>query len=87
MKYFVKQGIDPLLKDSIGQTALYYAAREGKFLCCKYLLELGSPLNEKDFYQQTPVYYASRENRLEILELFIDNGADIFIEDKFVNII
>ena len=78
MKYFLDLGIDPLYKDTIGQTALYYAAREGKFLCSKLLVELGCPLNE------TPIYYASREGKLDILEMFIDSGADIFIEDKFV---
>ena len=84
IKYFIELGVDPLSKDSIGQTALYYAAREGKFQCAKYLVELGCPLNEKDLYQQTPIYYASREGRIEIVELFIDNGADLTNEDKFV---
>jgi len=60
MKFFVDLGIDPLLKDNINQTVIYYACREGKFLCTKYLIEYGCPINEKDLYLQTPVYYASR---------------------------
>ena len=84
MKYFIELGIDHLYKDNLGQTALYYAAREGKFLCSKFLVECGCPLNEKDNYQQTPIYYAAREGKLDILELFIHNGSDIQNEDKFV---
>jgi len=60
MKFFIELGIDPLYKDNINQTVLYYACREGKFQCAKYLVEIGCPINEKDIYLQTPIFYASR---------------------------
>jgi hypothetical protein len=61
IKYFVDElGVDPLWKDKIQQTALYYTCREGKYKTTEFLISKNVPLNEKDFYQQTPVYYASR---------------------------
>jgi predicted nucleic acid-binding OB-fold protein len=83
MKFFVEQGLNPLHTDKIRQTALYYAAREGKFLCCKFLIEQGCPLNDKDLYHQTPVYYACREGKISIVELMVNNGSDINLDDKY----
>lgn len=83
MKLFVHLGVDPCQKDKINQTSLYYAARESKFGCCKFLLERKVPLNDKDLYSQTPIYYAAREGATKILELFINYGADINFEDKY----
>ncbi len=61
MQYLVEErGIDPTEVDRIQQTALYYAAREGKYLACEYLLSKGLEINKPDYYQQTPVYYAAR---------------------------
>jgi ankyrin repeat protein len=60
MQYFVECGVDPTYKDKIQQTPLYYAAREGKVNCSKYLIGLGCGVNDRDFYTQTPIYYAAR---------------------------
>ena len=61
MKYFIDVlGVNPQTKDKIQQTSIYYAAREGKFNTCQYLLQKGVPLNEPDIYHQTPIYYAAR---------------------------
>lgn len=84
MKYFIDElSVDPLWKDKIQQTVIYYTAREGKFKTTEFLISKGVPLNEKDFYQQTPVYYASREGRLNIVKLLVENGSEVDIEDKF----
>lgn len=60
MKFFIEQGVNPLEKDKIHQTPLYYASREGKLKCCQFLISKGCPLNDKDLYHQTPLYYACR---------------------------
>jgi ankyrin repeat protein len=83
MQYFVEQGVDPAQKDKILQTPLYYTAREGKYLCSKFLIDSGCPLNDIDMYSQTPVYYAAREGRLNVLQILVESGADINIEDKY----
>jgi ankyrin repeat protein len=75
--------VNPKAKDKIHQTAIYYAAREGKLKVCNYLLDQGVALNEIDVYNQTPVYYAAREGRKEIVQLFAERGADLNLIDKY----
>jgi ankyrin repeat protein len=61
MKYFIEElGVDPIAKDKIQQTPIYYAAREGRYQVCEYLLNKGVPINDPDLYHQTPLYYAAR---------------------------
>jgi hypothetical protein len=39
MKYFIEElGVDPVAKDKIQQTPIYYAAREGRYQVCEYYL-------------------------------------------------
>jgi ankyrin repeat protein len=61
MRYFIEEReVDPKEMDRIQQTALYYAAREGKYRTCEYLISKGVELNRPDYYLQTPIYYAAR---------------------------
>lgn len=83
MQYFQEQGVDVTQKDKIQQTPLYYTARDGKYLCSKFLIENGCPINDIDMYQQTPIYYAAREGRVNVVQLLCENGAEINIEDKY----
>ena len=83
-KYFKELKVDPLFKDKHKQTCLYYAAREGNLLTCKFLVEeCKVPINEKDIYGQHPIYYACREGHLNVCKYFIEKGANINLEDKF----
>ena len=58
MKFFVELGIDPLFKDNINQTVLYYACREGKFECVKYLVEMGTFLTKYSTISECPSFIA-----------------------------
>ena len=83
-KYFKEIGIDPLFKDKHQQTCLYYAAREGKLLTCKFLVEeCNVPINEKDIYGQNPIYYSCREGHLDVCKYLVEKGSDINLEDKY----
>ena len=83
-KYFKELGIDPLFKDKYKQTCLYYAAREGKLLTCKFLVEeCNIPINEKDIYGQNPIYYCCREGHLNVCKYLVEKGSDINLEDKY----
>ena len=83
-KYFKELGIDPLFKDKYNQTCLYYAAREGKILTCKFLVEeCKIPINDKDIYGQNPIYYSCREGHLNVCQYLIEKGSDINLEDKY----
>lgn len=48
IKELFKNGIDINLKDKAKQTALFYAAREGKVETCRVLIDLGANVNETD---------------------------------------
>ena len=83
-KYLKSKEVDPSLKDKLEQTCLYYTFREGKNLCCEYLVkECGLNVNEIDIYGQTPIYYCVRDNKIETVKLMIELGTNINIEDKY----
>ena len=48
VKYLVNQGVDPLIMDSLNQTVLFYACRDGKPQLVHYFLELGCDANHID---------------------------------------
>lgn len=83
-QYLYSLGVNPLFKDKINQTCLYYACREGKMKVCSFLIkQCNLPLNDKDIYGQVPIYYAAREGKVDICKLLVENGADINIEDLY----
>lgn len=53
--------VDPQQPDSLNQTPLYYAVREGHIEVIDWLLERGLNLNHVDTYGQTPIFYSIRE--------------------------
>lgn len=57
-KFFIEKGVDPKYKDTLKQTAIYYAAREDHLEMIRLLVHKGCNLNDKDEYGQTPIYYA-----------------------------
>ena len=50
VKFFIRKGVDPKYKDTLKQTALYYAAREDHIELIKHLVELGCNINDVDEY-------------------------------------
>ena len=56
--FLISEGVDPKYKDTLKQSALFYAARENKLGMAQVLAQHGCSLNDKDQYGQTPIYYA-----------------------------
>ncbi len=52
---------------------------KGDFETVKSLIALGEDVNQKSM-GKTPAIYAARFNKAEILQLLIDNGADLNIK-------
>jgi len=70
-------GVKPDQPDTLNQTALYYAAREGKAQLVDFLIREGNcNVNNIDTYGQSPVFYAAREGHLEIIRRLVEVGAD-----------
>lgn len=67
--------------DTLDQTALFYACRDGKIGVVTFLIEKGCVVNHKDQYGQTCIYYAARENHMNVMQKLIAAGIDLNSED------
>ena len=83
-KYLKSKGVNPNQKDVSEQTCLFDACRQGKNLCCKFLvLDCGVDINAPDIYGQTPIFYCITEKKYESLKTLISLGASVNKEDKY----
>ena len=70
-------GCDPLAVDSVGQTAAFYAARDGHIDALERLFQSGADIDSIDQFGQTPVFYAAREGRTDTVRWLVAHGADL----------
>ena len=84
-KYLVSKGCSSDLVDIHSQSALFYAAREGKSAVVEWLVkEGGCDINHVDRNGQSALFYAAREDRLECVMLMVNSlGADPLIRDIY----
>ncbi len=69
--------------ESNGFTLLMYAADAGNEDAAKCIIDVTSNINEvDDSYQQTALYRAVLKNHPNIVELLIQKGADVNLEDE-----
>lgn len=66
MHWLLKQNVDVSLPDSLNQTALFYASRDGKSSLVDLLYERGCDPNFIDWNGQTSIFYAAREGHTEV---------------------
>lgn len=67
---------DPCQPDTLNQTPLYYAVREGHSDLIDWLLARGLNLNHVDTYGQTPIFYCIREGHIPTTEKLVALGAN-----------
>lgn len=91
INHLVKLGADVnehiLSEDGEGYTPafpLMAATENGSFNAVAKLIELGAYIDETDSYGRTPLLNATEH--LEVAELLVANGADIFHQSKFSNV-
>lgn len=80
-RFLLSRGVDVNHRDSVGQTCIFYAAREGRASCLGVLLQGGGDPNILDVNKQTCLFYACRDNRLEAVRLLLQHGADASVKD------
>lgn len=68
--------------DALGQTPLFFAAREGNDKCIRFLLHSRCEANFHDKYGQTALFYAARDGQLEAVRLLLNSRADSDTTDK-----
>uniref|UniRef100_A0A0G4I6T8 Uncharacterized protein n=1 Tax=Chromera velia CCMP2878 TaxID=1169474 RepID=A0A0G4I6T8_9ALVE len=76
-----EKGADPCQVDVAGQTALFYAARDGNGPCAEFLLRHGCSASHADKNKQTPLFYAARDGRMAMCETLCSKGADVNFKD------
>lgn len=74
--------VDPRQADSLNQTPLYYAVREGHAEVIDLLLEKGLNLNHIDTYGQTPIFYCIREGKVQTCDKLASMGASVDYVDN-----
>lgn len=71
-KYLIEDAkCDVSFEDSLNQTCLFYASRDGRSDLVELLLANGCKANHSDSYGQTSFFYACREGHIDILKLLI----------------
>ncbi len=71
-----------LAEDDPGQ-ALRDAARAGQLAKVRSLLDAGTPVDSANRYGATALGYAADKGFLEVVQLLIERGADVDVEDTF----
>ena len=76
-------GVKPDQPDTLNQTALYYASREGKLQLIDFLVKEGNcKVNHVDTYGQSPMFYAAREGHIDAIKKLVSYGGDIDLVDN-----
>ena len=72
-----------------GQTALQAAVALGHANCVAVILETAAPsqsdvviVNHEDFNKEAPIHVSSRCGNFPILEILVEHGANMYLEDK-----
>jgi ankyrin repeat protein len=81
MELFVKAGIPiDLLTSDGADTPLETAAGFGHYEACKWLIDHGADVNHGLGKSSTPVIDAIYSKSLELVELFVQRGADLSVK-------
>ncbi|KAH0547754.1 hypothetical protein FGG08_000011 [Glutinoglossum americanum] len=73
----LKNGYNPYLRDSYGQTPLSQAAERGHEAVVKLLLERGAELESKSNSGQTPLSRAAERGHEAVVKLLLERGAEL----------
>ncbi|HPT77407.1 MAG TPA: ankyrin repeat domain-containing protein, partial [Defluviitaleaceae bacterium] len=80
IKQYLSEKEDITVKDMFGRNALHIAALKGYTEIVQLLIDAGVPADEPDKDGETPLYKAGQNGFLDIAEIFIKNGANIYIK-------
>ncbi|MFW5812372.1 MAG: ankyrin repeat domain-containing protein, partial [Alkalispirochaetaceae bacterium] len=78
VQLLVEEGADVNAETEVGGlTALRYAIMEGNYLMAEYLIERGAEVNQTNEYGWTPMHTAARYGEIDIMNMLIEEGAEI----------
>lgn len=80
---FLKVGADITKKAANGKTALHLAVEKGDLHSAQKLIEKGLDVNIKDSQGLTPLHYAAAYDKKDLVNLLIQNNADMYVESQY----
>eukprot|EP00438_Fugacium_kawagutii_P000988 Skav221365 [mRNA] locus=scaffold2286:133990:135057:- [translate_table: standard] len=79
----LERGVPVNHTDELGQTALFYAARQGHAGTIKYLLRKGADPNLVDKNGETAIFYAVSKKRVEAVNALLEGGAKLEVVNNW----
>ena len=73
---FVNEGVDFLVRDSLGRLPLHFAVQKQSLSCVKYLGERMDNVDETDVSGETPLLLAAKVNGQNSVRFLLDHNAD-----------
>ena len=83
ISFLIRKGIETNVVDNL--SAMNYAVYKDDVKLIRYLKTSGLDINELDIVESTPLIYAVLYNKLRSINYLVNNGAEIFYEDKLGN--
>lgn len=81
-KRLAQLGVPTNSIDTLRQTPLFYAAREGNTECAKFLIDSGCEVNHRDENGQTALFYAFYSGDMDCVHLLVQCKADVDVKDN-----
>lgn len=75
-RLLVEHGADPSVTNQAGQTALFFAAKNGNVPMLEFLLDAGLDPDHRDGESVTPLGFAARHARTRSVSILLARGAD-----------
>jgi ankyrin repeat protein len=76
VEWLIEMGVNASVIDSLNQSPLFYACRDGKSNLIDIFVKCGCDPNQLDTYGQSSIFYAAREGHVSICKKLFQNGAD-----------
>ena len=82
LDFLISQGSDVHARDTLGRTALHYAAEWSRLNAVKVLLEHNADVNIQDDIGNTPLHDAVATGNLETVTFLVERGADPYLRNR-----
>lgn len=83
VKRLLDEGVNPNIRDTIGNTPLFYSALNTDFDSANHLCTAGANINQKNHNGETPLIYVCQKCSSEIpLQLLLSHGANPYIPSR-----
>ena len=86
LKLLLENKADVRLKEQCGLVALHMAAWNDQPEAAQMLLACGSKVDDADGQGQTPLMIAAARGNTDVLEVLIDNRADVHLKEKMASL-